>query len=189
MNLLHRWYCSSDRWAGILQGRLMPWVLDGVDLGDSALEIGPGPGLSTDWLRPRVPRLTTIEVDERLAQSLKRRMDGTNVTVVKGDATSMPFPDGSFSGAVCFTMLHHVPSRELQNRLFSEVCRVLRPGGIYVGSDSTPSFFWRLVHIADTAVPIDPETLQPRLEAAGFTDVSVNVRKEGGLSFRARKPA
>ena len=101
MNLLHRWYCSSDRWAGILQGRLMPWVLDGVDLRDSALEIGPGPGLSTDWLRPRVPRLTTIEVDERLAQSLKRRMDGTNVTVVKGDATSMPFPDGSFSGAVC----------------------------------------------------------------------------------------
>ena len=67
-----------------MQGRLMPWVLDGVDLGDSALEIGPGPGLSTDWLRPRVPRLTTIEVDERLAQSLKRRMDGTNVEAFIG---------------------------------------------------------------------------------------------------------
>ena len=116
-------------------------------------------------------------------------MASTNVTVVEGDATRLTMGDNEFSGAVCFTMLHHVPSPELQDRLFSEVCRVLRPGGSYVGSDSTPSFFWRLVHIADTAVPIDPETLRPRLEAAGFTDISVSVRKESGLSFRARQPA
>ena len=112
-----------------------------------------------------------------------------NVTMVAGDATKRRMSNDEFSGAVWFTMVHHVPSPELQDRLFSEVCRVLQPGGIYIGSDSTPSFFWRLVHIADTAVPVDPQTLQPRLEAAGFTDVAVNVQKEGGLSFSARKPA
>ncbi len=116
-------------------------------------------------------------------------MTATNVTVVEGDGTNLTMPDGEFSGATCFTMLHHVPSPELQDRLFAEVCRVLQPGGLYVGADSTPSLFWRLAHIADTAVVVNPETLQPRLEAAGFTDVTVNVRKEGGFNFRARKPA
>ena len=188
MNLLHRWYCSSDRWAGILQGRLMPWVLDGVDLGDSALEIGPGPGLSTDWLRPRVPRLTTIEVDERLAQSLKRRMDGTNVTVVKGDATSMPFPDGSFSGAVCFTMLHHVPSAELQDRLLADTYRVLQPGGSFAGADSIPNLIWNLAHVFDTRVPVDPDGFAARLKAAGFESVSVDAGSDN-FRFRARRPS
>lgn len=108
---------------------------------------------------------------------------------MEGDATRLTMADDQFSGAVCFTMLHHVPSPELQDRLFAEVCRVLQPGGLYVGSDSTPSFRWRLFHIADTCVPVDPEALQPRLEAAGFTDVTINVRKAGGFNFRARKPA
>ncbi len=186
MNLLHRWYCRSDGWARQLQGELMPWVLDGVDLGDGALEIGPGPGLSTDWLRPRIGRLTAIEVDERLALSLKRRLDGTNVTVVAGDATSMPFPDGSFGGAVCFTMLHHVPSAELQDRLLAETYRVLRPGGSFAGADSTASLSWNLAHLFDTRVPVDPDTFGERLEAAGFVEVRVEAGR-GAFRFRARK--
>jgi ubiquinone/menaquinone biosynthesis C-methylase UbiE len=49
----------------------------------------------------------------------------------------MPFDDESFSGAACFTMLHHVPSPEAQDRLFAEVGRVLRPGAPFAGTDST----------------------------------------------------
>jgi hypothetical protein len=67
-----------------------------------------------------VPRLTAIEIDERLAASLKMRLAGTNVTVIEGDATAMPFPDASFSAAISFTMLHHVPSSGLQDRLLAE---------------------------------------------------------------------
>ncbi len=189
MNLFHRWYCRSDGWARIVKEHMLPAILKDVDLGENVIEIGPGPGRTTEWLSERVPRLTAVEIDPDLARKLQARMANTNVTVVEGDATRLTMGTGEFSGAVCFTMLHHVPSPELQDRLFSEVCRVLQPGGLYVGSDSTPSFLWRFVHLADTAVPIDPETLQPRLETAGFTDVAVNVRKEGGLSFRARKPA
>ncbi len=168
---------------------MLPAILKEIDLGENVIEVGPGPGRTTEWLSERVPRLTAVEIDPDLARKLQARMADTNVTVVEGDATRLTMGDDEFSGAVCFTMLHHVPSPQLQDRLFSEVCRVLQPGGIYVGSDSTPSLFWRLAHIADTAVPIDPETLQQRLEAAGFTDVAVNVGKKSGFSFRARKPA
>ncbi|HEY5639815.1 MAG TPA: class I SAM-dependent methyltransferase [Dehalococcoidia bacterium] len=189
MNLFHRWYCRSGGWARIVKEHMLPAILRDVDLGENVIEIGPGPGVTTEWLSERLPRLTAIEIDSALARKLKARMADTNVTVVEGDGTKLTMPDGEFSGAVCFTMLHHVPSPELQDRLFAEVCRVLQPGGLYVGADSTPSLFWRLAHIADTAVVVDPETLQPRLEAAGFTDVTVNVRKEGGFNFRARRPA
>ncbi|TMF08216.1 MAG: class I SAM-dependent methyltransferase, partial [Chloroflexi bacterium] len=107
---------------------MMPWVLRDVNLGANVLEIGPGPGVTTDWLRERVPALTCVEIDPELASSLKRRLGGTNVTVAEGDATQLSFPDASFDSAVCFTMLHHVPSRELQDRLLTEACRVLKPG-------------------------------------------------------------
>ncbi len=166
----------------------MPAVLGNLDLGDNVLEIGPGPGHTTDWLRERVPQLTAIEIDTRLADSLKGRLTGSNVTVVEGDATAMPFPDASFSSVVCFTMLHHVPSAELQDKLLKEACRVLRPGGIFTGSDSTPSLLWNLFHIFDTRTPVDPEQFADRLTAAGFKDPQVR-RGPNYFSFVTLKPA
>jgi SAM-dependent methyltransferase len=187
VNLIHRWYCKSKGWAFVVREYMVPGALRETDLGDAVLEIGPGPGLTTDVLRERVPALTAIEVDHKLATSLKARMSGTNVTVVEGDATAMPFPDASFSGAVSFTMLHHVPSRELQDRLLAETFRILRPGAVFTGSDSTPSLRWRLFHVFDTCVPVDPETFGARLEAAGFTDVKVGPTPNS-FWFRAKKP-
>ena len=43
MNLLHRWYCGSSRWAALVEGSLLPWALEGVELGADLLELGPGP--------------------------------------------------------------------------------------------------------------------------------------------------
>jgi ubiquinone/menaquinone biosynthesis C-methylase UbiE len=167
---------------------MMPWVLGKVDLGASVLEIGPGPGVTTDWLRERTPALTCIEIDHALATSLKERLDGTNVAVVEGDATAMQLPDASFDSAVCFTMLHHVPSRDLQDRLLAETHRILKPGGLFTGSDSTPSFRWRLFHLFDTCVPVDPDTFSTRLEAAGFSECQIERQPQyNTFKFTARK--
>lgn len=168
--------------------RYLPLMLQDIGLGDEVLEIGPGPGVTTDWLRARAPHVTAVEIDQALAESLRRRTEGTNVTVVEGDATAMEFPDFTFSAALCFTMLHHVPSTELQDRLLAEACRVLRPGGMFAGSDSTPSLMWNIYHLFDTRVPVDPDTFGGRLERAGFADPQVH-RFPGGFSFRARKPS
>jgi hypothetical protein len=56
-------------------------------------------------------------------------------------------------------MLHHVPSPELQDRLFAEVCRVLRAGGTFIGTDSIDSDAVRQGHVDDVFVPVDPATL------------------------------
>ena len=187
MNRLHRWYCRSDFWKKHLKENLLPWAMDGLDLGQDLLEVGPGPGLTTDILRQEFQRVTSLEVDPRLSAALGHRMQGTNVRVLEGDAAAMPFKDTSFSGAVAFTMLHHVPSAAMQDRLLAEVRRVLRPGGTFVGSDSLWSRTFQMFHWFDTMVVVDPRTFGDRLKAAGFTGVSIEVG-ERAFRFVARCP-
>jgi SAM-dependent methyltransferase len=132
-------------------------------------------------------RLTALELEPDSCKKLRSKL-GDSVDVVQGDATQMPFEDARFSGAACFTMLHHVPSAELQDRLFAEVFRVLRPGAVFAGTDSIGTGpIFKLIHIGDTLVPVDPDSLPARLEAAGFTEPRVKI---GGRSFKfaARKP-
>lgn len=173
-------------WRVALQEQLLPWALDGIELGDDVLEIGPGPGLTTDWLRQRVARLTAIEIDAQLASSLAQRMTGTNVLVVGADATRMPFPNCSFSAVVALTMLHHVPSASLQDQLFAEVHRTLRPHGIFVGMDNTRTLPFRAIHIGDTMVTVDPQTLGARLLHAGFASPTIDATRRR-FRFRATR--
>jgi SAM-dependent methyltransferase len=187
MNLIHKWLCGSKRWKNVVETYILPWTLEGVNLGSDLLEVGPGPGISTDLLRTRVQRLTCVEIDRRYAEKLYRRANG-QLRVLCEDATTMSLADGSFDAAVCFTMLHHVPSATLQDRLLAEVARVLRPGGIFAGTDSLYSRSLRLLHLFDTLVVVDPETLPARLHGAGFVDVQVDVMKPYAFRFRARKP-
>jgi ubiquinone/menaquinone biosynthesis C-methylase UbiE len=173
MNEEHLRICSSVEWAATVQNEILPWAVGDRDLGADVLEVGPGPGLTTNLLRTMVPKLTAVEVDADLASALAERMRGGNVEVVHADATALPFEDARFSGATCFTMLHHVPSAELQDRLFAEVHRVLRPGGILVGVDSIASPEWWALHVDDVCVPVEPDGLAARLTRAGFATVDV----------------
>jgi len=57
MNRFHRWFCRTSIWKKALANEIIPWALKDVDLGDDVLEVGPGPGMTTDILRERLPRL------------------------------------------------------------------------------------------------------------------------------------
>ena len=186
MNWAHRRLCTSTVWRRALKHRILPWALDGAELGDDVLELGPGPGLTTDLLRTRAARVTALEIDPRTADALRRRLARTNVRVVADDAADLPFGDEAFSAVVALTMLHHLPSVARQNRLFAQAYRVLRPGGAFLGVDNTYNLAFGLLHLGDTMVPIDPRTLPARLEAVGFRSVSVD-RGAGRFRFRAHK--
>ena len=175
MNQSHLTFLASPEWAAMLETDLLPWLDAAGDLGDDVLEIGPGPGLTTDLLRERVPRLTAIEMDATLAGSLQHRLTGTNVDVICADATASGLDSGRFSAASCFSMLHHMPSPESQDRLFVEINRVLREGAVFVGADSRDLDVIRAGHVDDTFVPVDHDTLPDRLEAAGFVDTRMDV--------------
>jgi SAM-dependent methyltransferase len=184
VNQLHLELCASAEWAETIQQFILPNVTEGLDLGDDVLEVGPGPGRTTELLMRLVPRLTAVEVDQDLALALATRLSGTNVEVLRADATDLPLPEGRFSAALSFTMLHHVPSAELQDRLLAEVARVLRPGGVFAGVDSVDTPEFRNLHEDDICVPVDPATLDGRLLTAGFASAAVDVN-EYRVRFRA----
>ena len=185
--MAHAVICSSGRWRRVVEHQLLPWGLAGIELGDDVLEIGPGFGATTQVLAGRPGALSVVELDAGYCERL-RRMLGGDVAVVQADATAMPFADGRFSSVVCFTMLHHLPSPERQDQLLAESARVLRPGGVFAGTDSlaTGSLF-KLLHVRDTLVPVAPDGLPARLEATGLIEPRVNTSARS-FRFRARKP-
>jgi SAM-dependent methyltransferase len=186
MNDNHARLCPSPEWAQHIQHEILPMLTRDVDLGDRMLEIGPGPGAATDWLRYQVGKLTAVEIDPAAAQSLAGRYSGTNVEIATGSAAELDFPDGSFDSAGSFTMLHHVPTVALQNKILAEAFRVLRPGGVLIGSDSLASDGLHEFHAGDTYNPIEPASLLTRLQTIGFSPITVIVNYS--LLFIAGKP-
>lgn len=186
MNQLHLDYLVSPEWAARLETDLLPWIERVAELGDDVIEIGPGPGLTTDIIRRRTPRVTAVDIDADLAAALRERLAGTNVEVVHGDATRLDLPADRFSAATCFNMLHHVPSAEEQDRVLAEILRVLRPGAALFATDARDTELLRAVHDDDTFVPLNDETIVARLLGIGYTAVDLDVT-EYEMRFAARK--
>jgi ubiquinone/menaquinone biosynthesis C-methylase UbiE len=177
--------CRTPEWAEFMESEVLEPVTAGQELGDEMLELGPGPGAATRWLRHRVKRLVALELDPDAAERLQDELGDTKVTVRIGDSTSVPFPEESFDSVACFTMLHHIPTAREQFRTLCEAFRVLRSGGVLVGADSLASQGLHEFHEGDTYNPIDPARLFVFLQAAGFGHVMVSAGE--GLLFTARK--
>jgi SAM-dependent methyltransferase len=179
--------CGTKEWSEEMRDSVVAYMTAHARLGESMLEIGPGPGAATEWLRHEVKRLVAFELDEVAAAALAARYAGTNVDVVAGDATRTGFPNEEFDSVGCFTMLHHVPTARMQNAVLSEALRVLRSGGVLVGSDSLPSNGLHDFHAGDVYNPVDPGSFIARLQAIGYCRITVVV--DDILKFVAHKPS
>ena len=179
MNQGHMEYCASEDWRRLVSETILPVALHDVELGDAAIEIGPGPGFTTDILRTKTAQLTAVELDEELAASLAQRMTGSNVEVVVGDATALDFATGRFTGAASFHMLHHIEPAEAQDRVFAELARVLVPGAALVAADGIYS---------DGSAAVPPgRHLQPdRSGRAGAPAGRRRLRLRAGADVRPR---
>jgi SAM-dependent methyltransferase len=179
MNDAHLEFCASPEWRTIVEELILPDALHDVDLGSEVIEIGPGPGLTTDVLRNRTDHLVAVELDPDLAAALEDRLRGTNVEVIRGDATALDLPDGRFSAGASFHMLHHIASDHDQDRVFGELARVIRTGGLLIAADGVFSEASLAFHQDDTYNPIDPDGLPDRLEQVGFRSVNVAMHDLG----------
>ncbi|MGH9115443.1 MAG: class I SAM-dependent methyltransferase [Acidimicrobiales bacterium] len=186
MNAEHQQLCASPEWTAYLRTDILPRLASGVDLGARMLEVGPGPGGATGWLCERVKWLTALEVDPVAADALATRFSGTNVDVTVGDCARTTFADGSFDSVASFNMLHHLPTLASQQAMLGEAFRLLRPGGVLIGSDSLASNDLHRFHADDVYNPIDPVRLLVMLQMLGCRPITVVVGDE--LIFTAHKP-
>jgi ubiquinone/menaquinone biosynthesis C-methylase UbiE len=98
-----------------------------------ALEIGAGTGFFSLNLRQAgvLDQVAVTDLSPGMVAAAKRNAQRLGFTIEGrvADAESLPFEDGTFDVVVGHAVIHHVPDVELA---FSEMLRVLRPGGRFV---------------------------------------------------------
>jgi SAM-dependent methyltransferase len=97
--------------------------------GATVLELGCGKAEKTRIVAQKAASVLALEVDEtQLAKNLAIT-DLPNVRFAHGGAEKIPAADAHFDIVLMFKSLHHVPG-ELMDSAFSEIQRVLKPGGV-----------------------------------------------------------
>lgn len=187
MNAAEHFICSSFLWRRFTQRQLLPRILSGTQLGDHLLEIGAGYGPATPLLQSRVSRVTSLDYDHNSTLKLKLLHDTKPGGAVRGDASQLPFACQTFSSALAILVLHHLKSCNLQDQMFSEVFRILRPGGLFVAFEITDGWIHRIGHIRSTFTPVSPASVFPRLTAAGFSKIALDLRP-GAFRVTALRP-
>jgi SAM-dependent methyltransferase len=104
--------------------------------GDRLLDLGCGAGRHAFEALRRGARVTAFDYDEAelkdvaaMASAMAEAGDVPRPggsTCTRGDATALPFPDGSFDRIIAAEVLEHIPDDEAA---IAELARVLRPGG------------------------------------------------------------
>jgi len=97
--------------------------------GDTVLDVACGPGNFTRAFAPVVeyPGLVVgIDASSAMLARAVQETGDENVAYVRGDASAMPFLDGSFDAVCCFAALYLI---EDPIAAIDEMVRVLAPGG------------------------------------------------------------
>jgi ubiquinone/menaquinone biosynthesis C-methylase UbiE len=186
MNSFENWFCASGLWRYLTERRWLPWALEGADLGEHVLEVGAGPGAATAELARRARSVTSLEYSHDFCMRLHSKVDAARV--VQGDASILPFKSQTFSSAIAMLVLHHLRSSGAQDRAFTEIFRVLKPGGLFVALEIQDGWLTRVAHFRSTFVPVSTDRLNGRLRTAGFSNVSVN-NERGAIRIRAERIA
>jgi ubiquinone/menaquinone biosynthesis C-methylase UbiE len=157
--------------------RLVRTELGGISF-PSIVDVGCGGGLDlATWLDRGWPpdRLAGIDLVEARIESARDRCPGVDLRV--GSGTQLPFGDDAFDVATAATVFSSIRDPGSRGRLYAEMERVVRPGGLVIVYDfvvrnpRNPNVFaMNGARIADLAgrAPDGSERLSPLLHAVGL---------------------
>lgn len=149
--------------------------------GERSMDVAAGSGFLTKFLHDWTS-VPPIAVDPSLSQLAALRRNAPETVVVHGypddPRTFAGFADGSIDFATSLGAIHHVANQEA---MFSNVARLLRPGGRFVFADVC----------ADTVVAGHFDTIVARKCLTGHTAQWLSERRVmeiiRGLPLRARR--
>jgi len=120
------WGGSEPQWWGALLPRIHAFVPAGT-----ILELGPGQGRWSRFLKDLAGELVLVDVAEHCLQACRARFAGAgNVSYHLGDGASLPFlADASVDFAFSFDSLVHA-ERDVLEGYTRELARVLKPDGV-----------------------------------------------------------
>jgi len=156
--------------------------------GDAVLAVGFGPGLGIEVLvaRRHDGRIAGIDPSSTMVEAARRRnraaVDAGRVQLVRAAASSIPWPDATFTGVLAVNCMQLWEPLDVALR---EVARVLAPGGSLV----TLTHRWAIEKRAPLGEWIDATGgLLRRYGLADLTHRTTSFRSGRGLILRARMP-
>jgi len=144
---------------------------------DRVAEICCGAGEAFQLLNAPAGLGVGVDVSPAMLEAARKNIPAETCLFVNGDATKLPLKDGQFDMVVMLGGIHHVNDRR---RLFSEIHRILKPGGSFVFREPLDDFFlWRALRAAiyrasstleaETEHPLRYRDTRAGLEGAGMT--------------------
>ncbi len=106
----------------IIKGRYAPT--------DSILDAGAGAGRNLHWFVQQGCQVYGTDRDPAAVESLRRNYPGLAADrFILAPVEALPFPDQFFHHIICSAVLHFAENEAHFAQMFSELARVLRPGG------------------------------------------------------------
>ncbi|XP_064460392.1 putative methyltransferase DDB_G0268948 isoform X1 [Ornithodoros turicata] len=94
------------------------------------LDVGCGPGQSTELFCPFFERVVGIDVSETQIKEAEAKKQARNVSYQAGPAESLPFPDNSVAMIAAVNALHWFD----MNTFYKEATRILQPDGVLLAT-------------------------------------------------------
>lgn len=153
--------------------------LGGIAAAD-IVELGCGGGRNAGELLKKYPNAKLSALDyselsvEKTKETNKDKIAAGRCTVLQGNVAALPFGKDSFDLATAFETVYFWPGLE---KCFTEVSRVLRPGGAFMicnESDGTDETALKFEKIIDGMKCYTAEQLATALKSAGFSEIKVD---------------
>lgn len=141
------WVDVTDNWRGpeSLIHKNREWVVKRIikKYGQGKyLDVGCGTGLI---LRHLPKGSHGIDINPRNIARVKKYLPEAKIKL--GDAEQLPYPDQQFDTVICTETLEHLVRPDLA---VSGIKRVLKPGGVLIGSVPRQALIWRFRFLSST---------------------------------------
>lgn len=134
----------NDKPTKELHGRVLynTTFVDNIDINNKdILDIGCGYGwFELNALKRNCNKIIGTELTENDLETAKNNINDSRIEFQIGSATNLPFANSSFDTVVSWEVIEHIP-QNTENKMFSEINRVLENGGTFYLSTPYNNFF------------------------------------------------